>query len=98
VFADLVEEASGWLPAAGVARGQTVAVLRTPNVDVIAWVQGAARVGAVPALLSAGCDMQTLRVLLGRLKPALTVTDEPPPPRIPRCSPALPGPWAGSSA
>lgn len=74
-FARLVEEVSGWLHAAGVTRGDTVAVLKAHNVDVVALAEASARLGAVPALLAPEFDPEIIRLLLARLGAPLVVGD-----------------------
>ncbi len=63
------------LAAAGAREGDVVAILKQPNVDVVALALAAARIGAVPALIAPSFDSATTSVLLARLRPAFTVTD-----------------------
>ncbi|MEU6390510.1 class I adenylate-forming enzyme family protein [Streptomyces sp. NPDC046939] len=74
-FAQLVREFSAVLAAAGVRRWDRVVVLKTPNYDVQALAWAAARIGAIPALLSAGLDPDILNVLLERLQARYLITD-----------------------
>ena len=74
-FAALVEEASGWLHAAGVAAGDAVAIVKAHNVDVIALAEAAARLGAVPVLIAPEFEPDVLAVLLGRLGEPMVVAD-----------------------
>jgi acyl-coenzyme A synthetase/AMP-(fatty) acid ligase len=74
-YAYLVEQYSAVLKAAGVKRGDRVAVVKAPNYDIQAIAWAAARIGAIPALLSAGLDPDIINILLDRLRPALIVTD-----------------------
>ncbi|MFI0235888.1 AMP-binding protein [Streptomyces sp. NPDC016845] len=76
-FAQLVEEFSAVLAAAGVRRWDRVVILKIPNYDVQALAWAAARIGAIPALLSAGLDPDILNVLLERLDARYLVTDAP---------------------
>lgn len=73
--ATLIEQMSAAFKAAGVQRWDRVAIVKTPNYDVqsIAWA--AARLGAVPALLSARLDPDILNILLQRLQAKFIVTD-----------------------
>lgn len=75
VFADLATRAAGVLAAAGVRRGDVVAILKQPNVDVVALALASARLGAVPALVAPDFSVDVTRTLLARLQPALTITD-----------------------
>ncbi|MEU6063963.1 class I adenylate-forming enzyme family protein [Streptomyces sp. NPDC047082] len=74
-FAHLVEQFSAVLTAAGVRRWDRVVILKTPNYDVQALAWAAARIGAIPALLSAGLDPDILNILLERLQARYLVTD-----------------------
>ncbi|MGW5053045.1 class I adenylate-forming enzyme family protein [Actinokineospora sp. NPDC004072] len=73
-LAGLVRNAAGWLHAAGVGPGDRVAVVKENHWDYVLLAAAAARLGAVPALLSDNLPPQTLQVLLKRLDPALLVT------------------------
>jgi acyl-coenzyme A synthetase/AMP-(fatty) acid ligase len=74
-LAGLVEGASGWLHAAGVRPGDTVAVVKDHNIDVIGLAQAAARLGAVPALIAPEFDAATVATLLARLDNPVTLAD-----------------------
>lgn len=75
MLAGLVAEMSGWLAAAGVRRGDRVAIAKRNHWDYTLLCCAAARIGAVPASLSAHLAPATLETLLKRLEPALFVTD-----------------------
>ena len=74
-LAELVAEVAGWLVAAGVGLGDRVAIAKRNHWDYVVLSCAAARVGAVPASLSAHLDPAVLETLLKRLEPALLVTD-----------------------
>ncbi|WP_433213087.1 class I adenylate-forming enzyme family protein [Microtetraspora malaysiensis] len=74
-LAGLVRDAAGWLAAAGVRRGDRVAIVKRNHWDYVLLSCAAARVGAVPASLSAHLTPDVLETLLKRLDPALLVTD-----------------------
>jgi acyl-coenzyme A synthetase/AMP-(fatty) acid ligase len=74
-FAGVVQEASGWLAAAGARAGDVVAIVKEHNFDVIALAQAAARIGAVPALIAPSFDRETTAALLRRLGRPLVVAD-----------------------
>ncbi|MFV2173565.1 class I adenylate-forming enzyme family protein [Actinomadura sp. LOL_016] len=74
-LARLVRDAAGWLAAAGAGRGDRVAIAKRDHWDTVLLCCAAARIGAVPAPLSAHLDADVLDTLLARLDPALLVTD-----------------------
>ncbi|MBB5958086.1 acyl-coenzyme A synthetase/AMP-(fatty) acid ligase [Saccharothrix tamanrassetensis] len=76
-LADLVEEAAGWLHAAGAREGERVAVVKRNHYDYDLLACAAIRLGAVPALLSGHLADDALELLLKRLEPAVLVTDRP---------------------
>ncbi|HTZ44768.1 MAG TPA: class I adenylate-forming enzyme family protein [Jatrophihabitans sp.] len=74
-FAELVEQFSAVFAAAGIGRWDRVAIVKTPNYDIQALAWAAARIGAIPALISARLDADIINVLLDRLQPKAIVTD-----------------------
>lgn len=72
-LAELVRDTAGALRAAGAGPGATVAVVKDNHWDIVLLACAAARIGAVPALLSADLPPDTLAVLLARLDPAVLV-------------------------
>ncbi|GAB3210265.1 class I adenylate-forming enzyme family protein [Nocardia tengchongensis] len=72
-LANLVAEVSGWLYAAGVRRGDRIAVVKENHFDMIMLVAAAARIGAVAAAISGGNLPEHLAPLLERVSPKLTV-------------------------
>ncbi|GAA3863868.1 class I adenylate-forming enzyme family protein [Streptomyces sedi] len=73
-LAALVEETSGWLAAAGLGRGDRLAIVKDNHWDYDLLACAAIRLGAVPAQLSAHLDTGQLIPLLVRLTPRLLVT------------------------
>ncbi|SDC53257.1 AMP-binding protein [Actinokineospora iranica] len=73
-LAALVRATAGWLHAAGVRPGDRVAVVKENHWDYVLLACAAARIGAVPALLSDHLTPETAQILLKRLDPALLVT------------------------
>ncbi|GLX50235.1 putative fatty-acid-CoA ligase FadD [Streptomyces hygroscopicus subsp. hygroscopicus] len=73
-IAHLVARAAGWLAGLGVARGDRVAVIKPNHWDYVLLACAAARIGAVPALISGGLPPGTLRLLLERLDATALVT------------------------
>ena len=96
-FARLVLEASGWLRAAGVRAGDTVAIVKTNHLDVLVLGCAAARLGAVAALILPDLEPQRCEALLGRLERPLVIADQaalrgapvPPAARVPLNRPVL---------
>lgn len=76
-FAELVRQLSGALGQAGVRPWDRVAILKRPSLDIVALAYAAARIGAIPALLSASLDGEILAVLLERLRCPFVYTDQP---------------------
>jgi acyl-coenzyme A synthetase/AMP-(fatty) acid ligase len=72
-LARLVNEASGWLYAAGARRGDRVAVIKRNHFDMIVLSAAAARIGAVAATISEANRPAHLVELLTRLSPAVTL-------------------------
>ncbi|MGO1052077.1 class I adenylate-forming enzyme family protein [Crossiella sp. CA198] len=73
-LAGLVRAMAGWLAAAGLRRGERVAILKDNHWDYDLLACAAIRLGAVPALLSGHLPPETAEVLLKRLDPALLVS------------------------
>jgi acyl-coenzyme A synthetase/AMP-(fatty) acid ligase len=75
-FALLVEQMSAALWDAGVRPWDRVAVAKSSNFDIVAIACAAARIGAIPALLSPGLDGEIMGVLLERLESPFLYTDQ----------------------
>ncbi|MFF4792734.1 AMP-binding protein [Streptomyces sp. NPDC001276] len=73
-LAHLVSQAAGWLEGLGVAPGDRVAVIKPNHWDYVLLSCAAARIGAVPALISDRLPVETLQVLLKRLDAKALVT------------------------
>ncbi|WP_424189103.1 class I adenylate-forming enzyme family protein [Actinokineospora sp. G85] len=73
-LAALVRETAGALHAAGVAEGDTVAIVKRNHWDYVLLAAAVARLGAVPALLSDHLSAESLQVLLKRLEPSTLIT------------------------
>ena len=74
--AQLVAELSAALQAAGVRPWDRVAIAKQPSFDVLTIAAAAARLGAIPALLSPRLDGEILGVLLDRLDAPCVFTDQ----------------------
>lgn len=75
-WAELVEDAAGWLHAAGVRPWDRVAILKDNHLDVAILGCAAARLGAIPAMLAWTHTPEFARALLGRLERPLLVTEQ----------------------
>jgi acyl-coenzyme A synthetase/AMP-(fatty) acid ligase len=73
----LVERLSGALHAAGVRAWDRVAIVKQPGFDVLTLAAAAARLGAIPALISPALDGEILGILLDRAQAPFTYTDQP---------------------
>jgi acyl-coenzyme A synthetase/AMP-(fatty) acid ligase len=74
-FADLVCQMSGVLKQAGVRKWDRVAIVKSPNYDIQALAWAAARIGAIPAPISAHLDPDVINILLDRLQARFLITD-----------------------
>lgn len=74
--AALIEQFSAVLKQAGVAKRDRVVILKTPNYDIQSLAWAAARIGAVPALLSARLDPDIINILLERISARFIITDQ----------------------
>ncbi|QOV36092.1 acyl-CoA synthetase [Streptomyces ferrugineus] len=75
VLADVVDELSGRLWAAGVRPSEQVAVHKTDNVDIVLLTCAVSRIGAVPVLLSPTLAGPVAGQLLARLRRPWLITD-----------------------
>ncbi|TLS47619.1 acyl--CoA ligase [Streptomyces montanus] len=73
-LAALVAETAGRLAALGVGPGERVAVIKPNHWDYVLLACAAARIGALPALISDRLPPETLQVLLKRLDATALVT------------------------
>ncbi|KDN86664.1 class I adenylate-forming enzyme family protein [Kitasatospora cheerisanensis] len=73
-LAELVRETAAWLAAAGARPGSSVAIVKRNHWDYVLLACAAARLGAVPALLSDRLAPDGLVALLNRLRPDVLVT------------------------
>ncbi|MGP4014955.1 class I adenylate-forming enzyme family protein [Saccharopolyspora sp. 5N708] len=74
-LAEHVDDLAGRLWAAGVRPGERIAIHKVANFDVWVLASAAARVGAVPVMLSPALDAATVGALLGRLEQPHLLTD-----------------------
>jgi len=68
-LASLVREISSWLAAAGVRRGDRVAVIKQNHFDMVLIAAGAARIGATAATISGANRPEHLAQMLSTLQP-----------------------------
>ncbi|WP_409060710.1 AMP-binding protein [Streptomyces sp. SYP-A7185] len=74
-WASLVDELTARLHALGVRAWDRVAVVKRNHLDVALLASAAARLGAIPALITDNHPAETLRVLLERLERPFLVAD-----------------------
>lgn len=72
----LVEQLSAAFHAGGVRPWDRVAIVKQPSFDVLTLAAAVARLGAVPALISAKLDGEILGILLDRLQAPFVFTDQ----------------------
>lgn len=72
--AKLVNEAAGWLAAAGARPGDRVAIVKGNNWDIDVLAYAAVRIGAVPAKIRNNLPPDVIEVLLQRLDASVLVT------------------------
>ncbi|WP_018681611.1 AMP-binding protein [Actinokineospora enzanensis] len=75
-LADVVDDTASRLWAAGVRPGEHVVVYKSDGFDITLLAFAAARIGAVPVLLSAKLDGHTVSVMLPRAQRPHLVTDQ----------------------
>ncbi|MFF1377806.1 AMP-binding protein [Streptomyces sp. NPDC058308] len=73
--AELVEDTAARLYAAGVRPGDTVAVFKSHNADILFLACAIGRVGAVPAMLAPFLEWPTVVTMMSRLAPDHFITD-----------------------
>jgi acyl-coenzyme A synthetase/AMP-(fatty) acid ligase len=74
-WAELVDELAAALGALGVRPGDRVAVVKRNHLDIALLGSAAARIGAVPALISDNHPPEVMATLLSRLERPFLVTD-----------------------
>ncbi|MGH3874253.1 MAG: class I adenylate-forming enzyme family protein [Pseudonocardiaceae bacterium] len=72
--AELVNDAAGWLTAAGARPGDRVAIVKGNNWDTDVLAYAAVRIGAVPAKIRNNLAPEVIQVLLQRLDATVLVT------------------------
>ncbi|NNN35112.1 acyl--CoA ligase [Streptomyces sp. S3(2020)] len=72
-IAQLVADMSGRLYAAGLRRGERLAIIKHNHMDVVLLAAAAARIGALPAMITATFPADTLGKMMERLKPKVIV-------------------------
>ncbi|MFF2412449.1 AMP-binding protein [Streptomyces sp. NPDC058092] len=69
-----VHAISGWLQAAGLRYGESVAVVKDNHFDMVLMASAAARIGVLPVMISPFVPPGQLRVMLERAAPKVLVT------------------------
>jgi acyl-CoA synthetase (AMP-forming)/AMP-acid ligase II len=75
---DLSVRLAGWLSARGVGRGDRVALLLPPSVELVGLIYAVSRVGAAFSVLHDEMPDRVRRHVLADLEPRLVVTEPPP--------------------
>jgi acyl-coenzyme A synthetase/AMP-(fatty) acid ligase len=76
-MARLVAEMSGALHEAGLRKGDRIGIIKDNHFDVVVLAAAAARIGALPAMISATIRPEALRAMLVRLEPRVLVAAPP---------------------
>ncbi|WP_067908509.1 class I adenylate-forming enzyme family protein [Actinomadura rubrobrunea] len=74
-LAGLVADLSGALFEAGLRRGDRLGIVKSNHFDVVLLAAAAARIGALPAMISSTNRPEALRAILQRLEPRVLVAD-----------------------
>ncbi|GAA1855210.1 class I adenylate-forming enzyme family protein [Myceligenerans crystallogenes] len=72
-LATLVADTSAWLAAAGVERGSRVGIVKENHLDIQLLAAATARIGGLPATISALNRPDDIAIMLGKLEPAVVV-------------------------
>jgi len=72
-LARTVREISGWLHAAGLGRGDRVAIVKQNHFDIMLIAAASARLGALPAMIAENTSLESLSTMLGRIEPRVLV-------------------------
>ncbi len=72
-LANLVRTTSAALYAAGLRPGNRLAIIKENHFDVVLLAAAAARIGALPAMISSTIEPESLRKMMDRLKPSVLV-------------------------
>jgi non-ribosomal peptide synthetase component F len=75
---DLSLGLAGWLSTRGVGRGDRVALLSPPSVELVGLIYAVSRVGAAFSVLHNEMPVRVRRHVLADLEPRLVITEPPP--------------------
>lgn len=74
-LAALVARLSGALYEQGLRKGDRLAIIKENHHDVVLLAAAAARIGALPAMISSTIKAENLRIMMTRLRPRVLVAD-----------------------
>lgn len=74
-WAALVDEATGWLHAAGVRPWDCVVIMKANHPDITVLGSATARIGAIPAQMASNHSPEVVHTLLERLEKPFLITD-----------------------
>ncbi|HZB32572.1 MAG TPA: class I adenylate-forming enzyme family protein [Streptosporangiaceae bacterium] len=74
-LAALVARLSGGLHQMGLRKGDRLAIIKENHFDVVLLAAAAARIGALPAMISSTIKPENLRIMMNRLRPRVLVSD-----------------------
>jgi acyl-coenzyme A synthetase/AMP-(fatty) acid ligase len=74
-LAALIQSLAGWLDSEGIQHGQTLAICKQNNLDIVLLACALATLGAVPALISSKNEPEVVKVMFERLQPDAIVAD-----------------------
>jgi acyl-coenzyme A synthetase/AMP-(fatty) acid ligase len=74
-LAGLVARLSGALHKLGLRKGDRLAIIKENHFDVVLLAAAAARIGALPAMISSTIKAENLRIMMNRLRPRVLVSD-----------------------
>ncbi|MFI6040963.1 class I adenylate-forming enzyme family protein [Nocardia sp. NPDC051321] len=72
-LAGLVHELSACLAAAGLRRGDRLAIVKDNHFDIVLTAAAAARIGALPVMIAPIASIEAIRIMVGRIDPAVLV-------------------------
>ncbi|HEU5157996.1 MAG TPA: class I adenylate-forming enzyme family protein [Streptosporangiaceae bacterium] len=74
-LAALVARLSAALHQSGLRKGDRLAIIKENHFDVVLLAAAAARIGALPAMISSTIKAENLRIMMTRLRPRVLVSD-----------------------
>lgn len=72
-LAGVVTDVSSWLHAAGLRHGDRLAIVKDNHLDFAMIAAGAARIGALPVMISPLNSIENIRIMIDKIRPAVLV-------------------------